>query len=327
MNRRSDKAGQGKEQVVKRILHRAELLGHGIFYLVLRYLGYEPARWLLHFVVLVFCLLSRNIHGRTRPYLSRIFPDANVLSLWWFTYRLCCNFGMVLVERAWMGICPEAEIRAEFPESGRMYEIMDEGRGVIIVNAHVGTWQMAMSLLSESPVGINIHMRYDEEAAARHYFDLQGGSCPFNIIRSDDNFGGMLEASAAILKGDAVVMMGDRWNPGTRGVDIKFLGDRARIPVSPYYLASATGATVIVLFTRATGPKSYRADIYDVFQVSPEAKHDPAAVREYAQRYAELLEKYVKKYPLQWYNFYDYWATGTTETDEKADEPKLKQRF
>ncbi len=288
--------------------YRLELLGHQIFYLWLRLFGYTPSVLLLYLVVGSYCLFSQKIHRRTRSYLKRMFPERSELVYRWLTYRLCCNFGRVLVERAWVGICRDAEIESDFPESDRMFDLMRTGRGVIIVNAHVGNWQMALSLLTESPVQINAHMRYDEEAAAKHWFDLQDRPCPFNIIRSDDTFGGMLEASAALLNGEAIVMMGDRWSPGTRSADVKFMGDTVQLPVSPYYLASATGALIIVLFSACTGPRSYRVDILDVMDVPPDVKKDSGRLASYAQRYATHLENFVRQYPLQWYNFYDYWA-------------------
>lgn len=292
------------------LAYRAELLGHWIFYKWLRLFGYDGACALLYFVVGVYCLFSSGIHRRTRPYLQHMFPHRNRLFHAVSTFRLCANFGRVLVARAWMGLSENASINADFPESRRMFDLMRTGRGVIILNAHVGNWQMALSLLTESPVQINAHMHYDEQAAAKHYFDLQGTECPFNIIRSDDSFGGMLEASAALLNGEAMVMMGDRWSPGTRSATVPFLNGRVKMPLSPYYLASATGAMIIVLFTAATGSGSYRVDICEVMDIAPEVKNNPDQLRACAARYAVLLEEYIKKYPLQWYNFYDYWADG-----------------
>ena len=34
----------------------------------------------------------------------------------------------------------------------------------------------------------------------------------------------------------------------------------------------------------------------------------PAKVRSLAQSYASALEKVARKYPDQWFNFYDFWA-------------------
>ena len=292
------------------IKYRLELLGHQIFYIWLKCFGYNASIWLLYFVTGCYCLFSADIHRRTRPYLERMFPGRRSPVYWWLTYRLCCNFGTVLVQRAWVGICRDAVIESDFPGSKRMFDLMRTGRGVIILNAHIGNWQMALSLLTESPVQINAHMRYDEEAAAKHWFDLQDRPCPFNIIRSDDTFGGMLEASAALLNGEAIVMMGDRWNPGTRSAEVVFMGGKVRLPVSPYYLASATGALIIVLFSACTGRRSYRVDIQDVLDVPSDVKNDPKRLAEFAERYARHLEEFVSRYPLQWYNFYDYWGSN-----------------
>ncbi|MCB1576781.1 MAG: acyltransferase, partial [Xanthomonadales bacterium] len=37
-----------------------------------------------------------------------------------------------------------------------------------------------------------------------------------------------------------------------------------------------------------------------------------AELRAFVQRYAQRLEHYVRAYPYNWFNFYDFWKTDST---------------
>ncbi len=37
------------------------------------------------------------------------------------------------------------------------------------------------------------------------------------------------------------------------------------------------------------------------------------AVQEYAQQYADLLARFCREQPDNWFNFYDVWSEGTDE--------------
>lgn len=37
-----------------------------------------------------------------------------------------------------------------------------------------------------------------------------------------------------------------------------------------------------------------------------------AEVQEVAQQFAQQVENQLQKYPYQWYNFYNFWATAST---------------
>jgi len=34
-----------------------------------------------------------------------------------------------------------------------------------------------------------------------------------------------------------------------------------------------------------------------------------AAIQNYVEQYADVLQRYCLKFPLQWFNFYDFWQT------------------
>ena len=319
---------------MKKTKKRLEALGHGIFYLFILAGGQRLAYLMLFPVVMVYVIASRRIHRRCAPYLRRRFPEAGRLARFFHAYRLVLSFARVLVDRAWLGLRRNAALEGELAGAADLVRALEEGRGLVLVTAHVGNWQTAFSGVDRLCPGVRINslMHYAGEEAARHFFGLKGSPPPFNIIRNDGFMGGMVEATAALSRGEVVMVMADRWVGGP-AVETGFLGDAARFPVSPYALAVATGAPVAVLFAAKTGMRSCSLRVYDLFR--PERGRGRGADRfaAAAARFARALERYLGRHPYQWYNFFDFWAgepgsrgtqntrknNGITETGTQGD--------
>ena len=57
------------------------------------------------------------------------------------------------------------------------------------------------------------------------------------------------------------------------------------------------------------GPRSYDIYLETIADGSPiPPKERPKAIQQQIELYASLLEHYCLKAPLQWFNFYDFWA-------------------
>ncbi|MGM0682533.1 MAG: lysophospholipid acyltransferase family protein, partial [Thermodesulfobacteriota bacterium] len=241
------------------------------------------------------------------PYLRRRFPLKSRAGRWLDTFRLVHSFGKILVDRAWLGLKKKASLKGEFYGQSRLQEIIREENGVILVTAHVGNWQTALAHLNQLPTRVHSLMHYDQKAVARHYFDLKNWQRPFRIIPNNGFLGGMIEATAALQRGEIVTVMGDRYAGGPK-VKVEFLGNPVRLPATPYILAACTSVPVIVLFTAKTGNKSYTIKIWDIFQPVPADRHNRnQEMRKWGQRFASSLENYLAQHPYQWYNFYDFW--------------------
>jgi predicted LPLAT superfamily acyltransferase len=289
-------------------LRLLEALGHNIFYLFLRLFGQGGAYLLLKPVIATYLLCSRKIHRNAAYYLRRRFPDHGPARLRLDTYRLVHSFGQVLVDRGWLGLRRQAQLRGELIGGDRLLALVAEGKGLVLLTAHVGNWQTALAHIRGLAVPINSLMHYEEEAVAKHYFDLRAGTAPFKIIKSDGFMGGMIESTAALQRGEVVTIMGDRYAGGPYS-EVTFLGDKVRFPAAAYSLAAATGAPVAVLLAAKTGRRQYLIRLWDVFYPEGGERHRRQAdLAGWCARYAKSLEAHVRAYPYQWYNFFDFWS-------------------
>jgi len=291
----------------KRLGRLLEAAGHQIFYLTLRLGGLNLAYALLLPVIFFYCATSRKIHRLTAPYVRRRFPKAGPLGRWLATTRIVHSFGRVLVERAWLGMVPGAALEGRIQGLEKLAKALEGKRGIILLTAHVGNWQSALSNIDALPRKINSLMHHQEGYVAKHFFELQGQKCPFNIINIDGFMGGMVESAAALTRGEIVTIMGDRVVGGA-SIELDFFGDKARFPISAYALAAKTGAHVAVMLAAKVGKKGYLLEITEVLQPTYESRESRSRELERAARvFSASLESYLQKNPYQWYNFYDFW--------------------
>lgn len=290
------------------MLRFLETLGHNFFYAILLLFGQAGAYLLLIPVITTYLLCSRKIHRTVGHYLKRRFPTHGPLALWFDAYHLVLSFGQVLVDRGWLGLRCSASLAGELAGDDELLALVGQGKGLVLLTAHVGNWQTALSHICGLEVPVNSLMHYEQEAVAKHYFDLRREPVPFKIIKSDGFMGGMIESTAALQRGEVVTIMGDRYAGGP-SAEVTFLGDKVRFPSGAYSLAAATGAPVAILLAAKAGRQKYTIKLWDVFYPEVGARHHrQEELARYAARFAKSLEEYVYQYPYQWYNFFDFWS-------------------
>ena len=285
-------------------------LQYGIFEVLVRCRLLFVARMVLAFVVLYYALLP-HVQQRCAAYIKRRFPCAGGLGRFVHTYRLYLNFGQVLLDRMIAGVTGRFPFCETDQQVRQCFDVAGANpHGCIVLTAHVGAWQVGIAGLDQFDRPVNVVQLHNPADQGKHYFQ-HGRGRPFNIIDSADPVGSMVEAAAALRRGEVVCLMGDRMH-GTRqsgqGVDAAFMGGNIRIPASGYALASITGAELLMLFTvREKGvTRVFKAERLEVPAGLP--RRDVAVFQPYAQQFATAMEAVVERHPYQFFNFYDMWS-------------------
>ena len=105
----------------------------------------RPAAYFILYFVAAFYTLLPGIRKSASYYLKRRFPKDGFFGIFLSTYKLIFNFGKVLTDRAVLGITGEAEIISSKSDRQLCQDLRAKGKGLIIITAHCGCWQMAMS--------------------------------------------------------------------------------------------------------------------------------------------------------------------------------------
>ncbi len=281
---------------------------HGFFYSLIRLAGRRAAYGMLLFVVLYYVLFRPSARNRSRPYLERRFPGRNAVSRLWDSYRISLEVGKALVDRAVLGILGPGQFTVGHAGEEVLARLAGEGRGLILLTAHVGCWQAAMANLGLLQTPIHLVIRREEGDVDLHYFEHGSGAAPYRIIDPAGPLGGALDMLQVLKDGEVLCIMGDRAMGGDRStVAVDFLGGAVQLPFTPYMLASATGAPVAVIFPYKSGPGSYALLLSKVIRVPENLGRAPEAYRPHAEEFVRALEDFVEAHPYQYFNFFDMW--------------------
>jgi predicted LPLAT superfamily acyltransferase len=278
-------------------------LGYSIFIGILRYGGVLPAYLLLKFVAAYYFLFS---YSSSRPIFQ--YFHTKVGYGWWRSlrslYRNYYVFGQVLIDKVVVMSGIPNKFTFEFEGEEYLREITTSGRGGIMLSAHLGNWEVAGHLFTRLKTRINIVMFDGEHERIKRYLSSVTGERNVNIIVIKDDLSHIYAINDALSNQELVCMHADRFLEGNKTVQVPFLGHDARFPVGPFLLAATFRVPVSMVFAfketsthyhlYATPPKEYPG-------------HRRQGVELAVQDFVQELEKMIKQYPEQWFNYYDFW--------------------
>lgn len=289
--------------------------------------GRRGAYLLLFFVVCYYTLFRPSVRARSLPYLGRRFPGRAPLAGLRDCFRLNLGIGRILVDRAVLGILGPGSLKVNLSRLPELKALLSEGRGLLLVTAHVGSWQLAMDSLRALETGVSLLMHREEGDLDRQFFEHRGEGSPFRIIDPAGYLGGTLEMLQVLKQREVLCIMGDRVLGGESGrIGVDFLGGTVELPISPYKLASATGAPIAVIFPYRTADGWYALQIARVIRVPASLGRPSAAYLPYAAQFAAALEGFVAEHPYQFFNFFDMWAPAGSGKIDAGSQTNNRKR-
>lgn len=203
---------------------------------------------------------------------------------------------------------PPATILARRIGDGRLLDAHKEGRGGILLTAHVGNFELGGVFLRE--LGLTVHAVYAPDpspvieahrTSARQLLGVTG----IPVTNSPFAFVPILSA----LKENAfVAIQGDRDISGT-GWRFPFFGEAASFPVGPFKLAALSGAPLFPVFVLQEDDGRYRTVVEEAIPVDnpPGAEAKEAALRKAMGLFVAVMERTIRENPTQWYVFRRFW--------------------
>ncbi len=225
-----------------------------------------------------------------------------------WAFRHFLVFGRTMIDR--MAFLHGGARPPEVDVAGRdgVLDAVRSKDGCLLVSAHLGDWIAASRIadLGGRPISV---VAAHGMGVGPHQVRRDGGAHVFNVIDVDGNPVAVgAEIAAALREGGVVAMLGDR-KVSADVVLLPFLGGEAAFPIGPWVVAMVTGAPVVVFFMVRLADGRHRLELYGPIRVPKvERARRTDAIRAGAAQFAGHLEEVVRRHPLHWSNFYDFWA-------------------
>jgi len=298
---------------------RGGLIGNWIFVTLVRYVGLRWAYALLVPVSCYFLLFAPAARRASRDFRSRIgYGGASWLAHMVGGFLHFYSFGQILLDRIALVATHSPRFQFEFDGEEHIRSALSQGKGLIMISAHFGNWEIAAHLLKRLDVRVNIVAYLGELAHIRRFFDDVLKNRAFSLIPMNDSVETTLKVMNALARGEIVAMHADRC-VGSQGESVLFLGSPARFPTGPHIVAALSGAPVIHAFAVREGMYRYRLHAYPAERLSFSGRKERGnQIREWIRVFAGRLEKGLREHPLQWHNFYEFWETNSSEIENSA---------
>jgi len=193
----------------------------------------------------------------------------------------------------------------------------DEGRGVILVTAHLGNWELGAIKQALEGVPILALGREPKNPYLARRLQANRKLCGNEWLPRNRT---LLYAAKALKKGRCVAMAIDQHTRSEPRIKTEFLGRPAVLSTAVFELAVRLGCPVVPAVTFPKVGGGYRLVYHPPFHASETGDRDER-VRELAGRCHRLAESWIRGAPDSWFWFHDLWKGVPLETASNSPEP------
>jgi predicted LPLAT superfamily acyltransferase len=284
----------------------------GIRFLVLlaRMFGRRIAGWCLYLVALYYAVVRGIVRRASRDYLRRVGEPTTFGNI----VRHLHTFARVSLDRLFFLTGRWDSFDFEAKNHDNLVQVGKSGRGVLLLGAHLGSFEVMRCRAKEFNVPINVVVDFSNAEMINAVLRTLAPDIETRLISlAPDPLTAMLAVRAAIDRGEFVAILGDRQPRskagGDRMVTSAFLGDDAAFPAGPWLLAHTLHCPVYFVAGVYTPPNHYALHFELLAdEVRLDRKDRAASLARYVRAYAAMLETFARSAPLNWFNFFDFWS-------------------
>lgn len=282
---------------------KGTILGYKIFVYCIKKLGIRAAYSVLVFVAFYYfiayptsfkAMFSYFRHRQQFSFFKAIFA----------VYKSYFTFGQVLIDKIAISAGLRSKFTFDFDGIDILNQLLSEGKGGILISAHIGNFEIAEKFFSEINFNCQIHIvTVDQEhSVIKEYLESITNEKPnVQFIYVKEDLSHIFEINAALASNHLVCLTGDRYFDQSRTMQAALLGKEAHFPAGTFMLASRLKTPVAYVYVMKEPNLHYH--LYT--RRAPEFKQrDAQAV---LNSYTDSVSQMLKKYPYQWFNYFDFW--------------------
>lgn len=254
-------------------------------------------------VVLFYMVGNRNGYRAMRDFFRRRMGYGR-----WRTLRAVYanhfRFGQVILDR--FAVYAGRRFRIEIEHNEYYRELVTRPEGFLLVSSHVGNYELAgYSLHPEEKRLYALVFAGEKETVMQNRARcFAGNNIEMVPVRRDMSH--LFVANRALLDGNIVGMPGDRLFGSQKYVCCDFLGAPARFPLGPFALGVQRDVKMLSIFVMKESAKQYRIFVERI-DSGDAAMPKKLRMEMAARSFSTQLERIVRRYPTQWFNYYNFW--------------------
>lgn len=215
------------------------------------------------------------------------------------------NFGQVIVN--WLRLPFKSQKfwdqHVQFTNEKNFRDAMNRKKGVLLVAAHLGMWDLAGGKIGKAGYPVSVVARRIKNSYLDRWVIDTRCRMNFGSIQNKDSMERILEG---LGNGEAVAMAIDQSMQPNQGVFIDWMGRTASSVRSASFVAQKSGAVVISGFMVQNGPKDFELIIGE--EIPYESHQDPEEeLLLNTQKQSNAIQELILRYPEKWFWIHKRW--------------------
>jgi predicted LPLAT superfamily acyltransferase len=289
--------------------------------------GRYLAKLLLYPAIAYFFMSGRAARNASQAFLQKVAKYQNNeisnKASWADSFAHFLSFGNASLNRldAWAQKTSRAEV--DFPNKNTLVELLQSRQGAVLLTSHLGHIEMCRALAeTQYRTRINVVVLTENANKFNKMLSELNPDSQLNLIHISEFTPDLgIRLAEYVENGELVAIAADRTPADSYGrVNYhSFLGALAPFPQGPFIIAALLRCPVFSLFCMQQHSGRYRMYFDKVSDnLGANRKERKQRIEQASELYASRLETLAVRYPLQWFNFFDFWCPDSQDTVTKG---------
>jgi Kdo2-lipid IVA lauroyltransferase/acyltransferase len=195
-------------------------------------------------------------------------------------------------------------------------EAMSQGRGLIFVTGHLGNWELGGAYVAARGVPLDAIARRMKNPLFDRYLTETRSQIGMHVVHDSE---AVRRTPRSLREGKAVAFLSDQGVLGLASTFVPFFGRPAKTPRGPAVFALRLGVPVVFGVAVRQPSGQYRM-VFEPVAVEDTGDRD-RDVDAIVARYTATLEKWVRRYPDQYFWHHRRWRRQPPDTPPELREP------
>lgn len=274
----------------------------------IHFFGLRFTYFMMAFAIPFFMIFNGKERKAIVNYYHNILGFSKFISFF-KTFRNHFLFGKMMIDRLAI-MANKNKFKINIMNEELFDKLCNDEKGFMIGGAHIGNFELAGYALHQDKKKINsiIFGGESHEIQERRKRLLEQNNIIGISVESDLSH--IFLIKNALDNGDIVSMPCDRLLGSNKVLPVSLLGKECVLPMGPFVIAAQMDVKMIAIFILREKIWNYTIYVKEIMtddQINIRSKS-----QQLANNYALELESVLKKYPDQWFNFYDFWGMQKT---------------
>jgi predicted LPLAT superfamily acyltransferase len=215
------------------------------------------------------------------------------------------TFGKVILDR--FAVYSGRKFHIEIEGYEYFKELSSRENGFLQLSSHVGNYELAGYSLNSEMKRFNALVFPGETETVMKNREKVLSQNKIQMIPVESDFSHIFLINNALMNGEIVSIPGDRIFGSSKSAECTFFGKKAKFPLGPFAIAVEREVQAISVFVMKEGVTKYRIFVKPVNLPEDASMNRREKMNALAQVFADNLESIIRRYPTQWFNYYEFW--------------------